>query len=304
MADLLRLAARAAAIPTWSGWPTSTCRSPSAAATATRAAPGTPSPSRSRTQRGEPLLNYEGNWRDIFQNWEALALSFPGYIESMISKFVDASTADGYNPYRITRDGFEWEVLDPHDAWSLHRLLGRPPGHLSAESAGGLGPVPPGRVGRPADRSVFTYANVPYRIKPYAAMLEDPRNTIDFDDDLGRDVAPAMSPQHWAPTARSLHGPDGAPCPGQPGARSCWCWRCAKLSNFIPEAGIWMNTQRPEWNDANNALVGYGVSMVTLYYLRRYLAFCRDLFRSAGWPTLEVLRGSGRGCSQRRGRSA
>ena len=33
-----------------------------------------------------------------------------------------------------------------------------------------------------------------------------------------------------------------------------------------------MNTQRPEWNDANNALVGDGVSVVTLCYLRRYLA--------------------------------
>ena len=54
----------------------------------------------------------------------------------------------------------------------------------------------------------------------------------------------------------------------------------AKLSNFIPEAGIWMNTQRPEWNDANNALVGNGASMVTLYYLRRHLTFCRELFRA------------------------
>ena len=35
--------------------------------------------------------------------------------------------------------------------------------------------------------------------------------------------------------------------------------------------GIWMNTQRPEWNDANNALVGHGISVVTLGYLRRTL---------------------------------
>ena len=34
----------------------------------------------------------------------------------------------------------------------------------------------------------------------------------------------------------------------------------AKLSALVPGAGIWMNTQRPEWNDANNALAGYGVS--------------------------------------------
>ena len=50
----------------------------------------------------------------------------------------------------------------------------------------------------------------------------------------------------------------------------------AKLSNYIPEGGIWMNTQRPEWNDANNALVGNGVSMVTLYYLRRFLSFFNE----------------------------
>ena len=52
----------------------------------------------------------------------------------------------------------------------------------------------------------------------------------------------------------------------------------AKLGNFIPEAGIWLNTQRPEWNDANNALVGNGASMVTLYYLRRFLKFWADKF--------------------------
>ncbi|NNE64473.1 MAG: hypothetical protein HKN34_10355, partial [Gammaproteobacteria bacterium] len=51
----------------------------------------------------------------------------------------------------------------------------------------------------------------------------------------------------------------------------------AKLSNLVVEGGIWLNTQRPEWNDANNALVGQGLSMVTLYYLRRYLRFMQGL---------------------------
>jgi len=54
----------------------------------------------------------------------------------------------------------------------------------------------------------------------------------------------------------------------------------AKLTNFVPEAGIWMNTQRPEWNDANNALVGAGASMVTVYYLRRFLVFGIKLFQA------------------------
>ena len=38
-----------------------------------------------------------------------------------------------------------------------------------------------------------------------------------------------------------------------------------------------MNTQRPEWNDANNALVGKGLSVVTLCYLRRFIVFFKDL---------------------------
>ncbi|MDH3935132.1 MAG: hypothetical protein OEU62_08190, partial [Gammaproteobacteria bacterium] len=33
----------------------------------------------------------------------------------------------------------------------------------------------------------------------------------------------------------------------------------------------------PEWNDANNALVGQGLSMVTLYYMRRYITFLQQL---------------------------
>ena len=36
-----------------------------------------------KDEKGNKLLNYEGNWRDIFQNWEALALSYPESIESI-----------------------------------------------------------------------------------------------------------------------------------------------------------------------------------------------------------------------------
>ena len=62
----------------------------------------------------------------------------------------------------------------------------------------------------------------------------------------------------------------------------------AKISNFIPEGGIWMNTQRPEWNDANNALVGNGVSMVTLYYLRRFINFFEGIVQNASTKENEV----------------
>ncbi|MEL6926715.1 MAG: hypothetical protein AAFO94_21930, partial [Bacteroidota bacterium] len=62
----------------------------------------------------------------------------------------------------------------------------------------------------------------------------------------------------------------------------------SRLSNFIPEAGIWMNTQRPEWNDANNALVGNGVSMVTLCYLRRFLIFFKKLVSQLPAGTVRI----------------
>jgi len=38
-----------------------------------------------------------------------------------------------------------------------------------------------------------------------------------------------------------------------------------------------MNTQRPEWNDANNAIVGNGLSMVTVYQMYRHLQHCLKL---------------------------
>jgi hypothetical protein len=47
----------------------------------------------------------------------------------------------------------------------------------------------------------------------------------------------------------------------------------AKAGSLVPGGGLWLHTQRPEWNDANNALVGNGLSVVTLAHLRRLLGF-------------------------------
>ncbi|MBP1663759.1 MAG: hypothetical protein H6Q19_899, partial [Bacteroidetes bacterium] len=68
---------------------------------------------------GSKVLDYQGNWRDIFQNWEALALSYPEFADSMVHKFLNATTFDGYNPYRITKDGFDWETIEPDNPWML-----------------------------------------------------------------------------------------------------------------------------------------------------------------------------------------
>ena len=44
------------------------------------------------TADGDKSLAYAGNWRDIFQNWEALSASAPGFIANIICKFVSAFT--------------------------------------------------------------------------------------------------------------------------------------------------------------------------------------------------------------------
>jgi hypothetical protein len=235
-----------------------------------------------RDRAGRPLLDYQGNWRDIFQNWEALALSFPDYLEGMIARFLDASTADGHNPYRVTRAGFEWEVKDPRDPWShigywgdhqvvyLLRLL-----DLSAR-------YNPGRLDALLERPIFTYADVPYRIKPYPAQLADPKDTIEFDerahqaamDRAGRLGADGklLLDRNEDPYRVNL-------------VEKLMVLVLARMAAFVPGAGLWLNTQRPEWNDANNALVGHGASVVTLCHLRRFLTFFSALLpRETAFP--------------------
>ena len=223
---------------------------------------------------GNRLLSYEGNWRDIFQNWEALTFSYPEFIENVIAKFVNASTVDGYNPYRITKEGIDWEVEEPDDPWSyigywgdhqivyLLKLL-----ELSEQ-------FHPARLGQLLHQPVFSYANVPYRIKSFEDLLENPKDTVVFDNALAGRIEQRVAD----------NGADGKLVLNGDGEvyrvtllEKLLVPLLAKLGNFVLGGGIWLNTQRPEWNDANNALVGHGLSMVTLYYMRRYVRFLQQL---------------------------
>jgi len=223
---------------------------------------------------GSKVLDYAGNWRDIFQNWEALAHSYPEFIEGMIFKFLNASTFDGYNPYRITKNGIDWERIEADDPWSYigywgdHQIIYLLKFLEFSESHS------PGRLASYFNQDIFVYANVPYKIKRYEDILENPKDTIDFDRKLDHTIQ-----GRW-----STLGADSALLQNSKGAihhvnfiEKILATVLAKISNFIPEGGIWMNTQRPEWNDANNALVGNGVSVVTLCYLRRFVTFFKDL---------------------------
>ena len=236
---------------------------------------------RLRDEHGNPLLSYAGNWRDIFQNWEALAFSFPEFTENMIAKFVNASTMDGYNPYRIMKEGIDWEVEDPQDPWSyigywgdhqliyLLKLL-----ELSSR-------FHPARLHSLLREALFSYANLPYRIKPFDELLNNPKNTVLYDEQLARKIERSVA----------NIGADGklVLIDDKQVYQVNLCEKLlvpllAKLGNLVVDGGIWLNTQRPEWNDANNALVGHGLSMVTLCYMRRYVEFFAELLADENDP--------------------
>jgi len=230
-----------------------------------------------RQPDGSPRFAYQGNWRDIFQNWEALALSYPRFLEHMIAKFVNASTIDGYNPYCIANDGIDWEEPDPNDPWAgigywgdhqivyLTKLLERQEAFF------------PGSLTSWFKNEHYVYADVPYEISPLEQILKNPRKTITFDKEKNDRIR-----SQWnsiGSDAALLRDASGEPY------RVTFLEKLlvpvlVKLTNFVPGGGIWMNTQRPEWNDANNALVGYGLSMITVCHLRRHLAFLEPLLRT------------------------
>ncbi|MFU8896763.1 MAG: hypothetical protein ACNA8J_10280 [Gammaproteobacteria bacterium] len=229
---------------------------------------------RLKNEQGEQLLSYEGNWRDIFQNWEALAFSFPLFIESMIAKFVNASTMDGYNPYRITKEGIDWEVEEPDDPWSYIGYWGDHQVIYLQKLLELSGHFHPARLHGLLRQPVFSYANVPYRIKRLDALLADPKHTVIYDEALAERIEQRVA----------QHGTDGKLVLGSDGQvyqvnllEKLLVPLLAKLGNLVVDGGIWLNTQRPEWNDANNALVGHGLSMVTLCYMRRYVVFLDGL---------------------------
>lgn len=230
-------------------------------------------------------LTYQGNWRDIFQNWEALSISYPAFVESMISKFLNASTADGYNPYRITREGIDWEIPDPHDPWAHIGYWGDHQIIYLQKFLEVSQRYHPGVLQALAAAPVFSYAHVPYRIKSYTELIQNPFDTIVYDYAAEKLIQARM--QNIGSDGKLLSNADGKVYLVN-FTEKLLVTILAKLSNYIPDAGIWLNTQRPEWNDANNALVGNGVSMVTLYYMRRMLHFCNILYRDIETQQFEL----------------
>ena len=238
---------------------------------------------------GNPILNYEGNWRDIFQNWEALAWSYPQYIKNMTAKFLNAMTIEGFNPYRISREGIDWEIPEPNNPWAHIGYWGDHQVIYLQKLLEIYAKVNKQALVKELDQKIYASSNVPYRIKAYKDIVQDPRNTIIFDRELSTKL------QNFAKTAGSdakLVTADGV-AGSQEVALVTLTTKLlqliiAKMANFVPGGGIWLNTQRPEWNDANNALAGYGLSMVTLYYLHRFIKFLIELFEASDSQTFTL----------------
>ncbi|MCF7941965.1 MAG: hypothetical protein K9M84_10150 [Spirochaetia bacterium] len=223
---------------------------------------------------GTPRYYYEGNWRDIFQNWEPLAFSYPLFLENMISVCVNGITADGYNPYRVIRDGFAWERPDENDPWANIGYWGDHQVIYLAKLLEAAHRLIPQTLLQLLDDRRFTFVQVPYTIRPFAELMQDPFDSIVFDSELDDSLS----------TACSTEGSDGMLLRDRTGRilqvsliEKLLIILLVKTTNLVPDGGIWMNTQRPEWNDANNALAGRGLSMVTLYYMMRSIGLIETL---------------------------
>lgn len=228
-----------------------------------------------KDERGNRKLNYQGNWRDIFQNWEALAYSYPGYIEGMLAKFLNALTPDGFNPYRITRDGIDWEVVEPENPWSNIGYWGDHQVIYLLKLLEFQTRLDRKSLLASLDKPRYSSANVPYHLKPYKEIFENPRATINFDQERHNRIEKLV--EELGSDAKLVLKSDKSVALISMTAKLL-AILIAKLANLVPGGGIWLNTQRPEWNDANNALAGYGLSMVTLYYLHRYVDFFIQLY--------------------------
>ena len=238
-----------------------------------------------KDENGNKVLSYQGNWRDIFQNWEALSLSYPAYINGIIAKFLNATTADGYNPYRVTNEGIDWEVIEPDNPWSNIGYWGDHQIIYLLKLLEVSHSYYPNTLVSWLNKEQFAYANVPYRLKSYSEIVADPKNSILFDSKLHHSIE-KLTTEYGADAKLLINSNNEVLLVSL--TEKLLATLLSKLSNFIPEAGIWMNTLRPEWNDANNALVGQGASMVTLYYLRRFVAFLQDIYLDTDSQSFEI----------------
>ena len=180
----------------------------------------------------------------------------------------------------------DWEVPEPENPWSNigywsdHQII-----YLSRLMEL-LGLQHPDRLAEMARSEHFTHADVPYRLATYAELLADPNNSVTFEGD--RHARAMARVAAVGGDGRLLTRADGSLATANL-SEKLLILVIAKLVNFVPEGGIWMNTQRPEWNDANNALVGRGLSVVTVAHLHRFLGLMERIVEDLPLTLTEAL---------------
>ena len=135
------------------------------------------------------------------------------------------------------RNGIDWECPDPHDPWSyigywgdhqiiyLQKLL-----ELSED-------YHPGKLDKLMSEEIFAYANVPYRIGAYQEMIKNPQETITFDNELNTRIVQKV--EKIGADGRLLFQDDTEIYQVNL-TEKILVTLLSKLSNFVPEAGIWL----------------------------------------------------------------
>ncbi|MGB0344835.1 MAG: hypothetical protein ACPGGJ_05500, partial [Coraliomargarita sp.] len=154
----------------------------------------------------------------------------------------------------------------------------------------------PASIASQLDSGEYVFADVPYEIKSQEELEKDPKHSIHFNKERNKQIAARA--ENKGADGKLVHRPDGS-------IRQATLLEklllpaLVKLGNLVPGGGIWMNTQRPEWNDANNALAGHGLSVVTTGYLHRYILFLQRQLknREDNFPCFHALAGFHRALS-------
>jgi hypothetical protein len=197
-------------------------------------------------------------------------MSYPSYIKNMCAKFLNPMTADGFNPYRISRDGIDWEVPEPDNPWAQYGYWGDHQVIYLTKLLELWDKTDRAALLNSLNECIYSSSNIPYHIKSYEEILDNPGNSIKFDQELS-DKLIKLS-KEFGTDKKLIQDENGQPYVTSLTSKIIQII-IAKAANLIRGGGIWMNTQRPEWNDANNALAGWGLSVVTLCYLNRMLSF-------------------------------
>ena len=171
-----------------------------------------------RDEQGEELLAYQGNWRDIFQNWEALARSLPELLEGIIAQVRQRLHRRRLQPVPHHQRRHRLGGARAQPPLGRHRVLGRSPAGVPPEPGRAVAAPPPGpSPGAAATATV----HLRRRALPDRALRRDPSPPA-LDHPLRRGQAPRHPGAPGArgrAMARLLRGRRRSP-PSNPGGKA------------------------------------------------------------------------------------